>query len=429
MRAVAPSVLAPFRVAPWRRVWAAGFVSQLGDWMQIFARAALAYELTGNPSSVGVIYFASYLPQLLFSLYGGVLADRFDRRRLLLACQVAQLACAVALGALVATDSATLLGVSVLSFLNGIAFMLNIPAGQALVPSVVPRPLLPEAITIATASNSVTRVLGPVLAALLAGRVGYEWIFWVNAASFLAVVAAWLLTRVPDHPRPAERGSLDAIRAAVRYVRGDAAVWVPVAVSTFIASVGIVYQPQIIPFATEVLSGGDTALGTDRAGWLQAAIGTGAAVGILGLAGTGRRRPGAMLTGSALVFSAALVGLGTVASFGAALVLCFVMGASQFANMTLAISLVQHRVPEVMRGRVMAIHMAGLIGFVPLVSLASGVLADAVGIPAVLVGAGACCGAFSAHALRWRDAVQPIGAAPEYPETIAAVGTVLEEEG
>ncbi|MFH4242918.1 MFS transporter, partial [Acinetobacter baumannii] len=84
----------------------------------------------------------------------------------------------------------------------------------------------PEAITVATASNSVTRVLGPVLAALLAGRVGYEWIFWVNAASFLAVIAAWLLTRVPDHPRLAERGSLDAIRAAVRYVRGDAAVWV-----------------------------------------------------------------------------------------------------------------------------------------------------------------------------------------------------------
>ena len=429
MHAVPPAVLAPFRVPAWRRVWAAGFVSQLGDWMQIFARAALAYELTGNPSSVGVVYFASYLPQLLFSLYGGVLADRFDRRRLLLWCQAAQLCFAIGLGFLVATGSATLLNVSVLSFLNGVAFMLNIPAAQALVPSVVPRSMLSEAITFGTATNSVTRVLGPVLAALIAGRVGLEWIFWVNAVSFLAVIAAWIVTRVPEHPRLATSGNLDAIRAAVRYVRDDAAVWVPVAVSTFIASVGIVYQPQIIPFATEVLSDGVRSLGTDRAGWLQAAIGTGAAVGILGLAGHGRRRPGAMLTGSAVAFSIALVLLGTTSSFAAALLLCFLMGAAQFANMTLAISLVQHRVPELMRGRVMAIHMAGLIGFVPIVSLAGGVIADAAGIPAVLVGAGVACLVFSLYALRWRDAVRRMGVEPEYPETIAAVGTVLEEEG
>jgi MFS family permease len=420
--------LAPFRYPLFRRVWAAGFVSQLGDWMQIFARAALVYDLTGSPSSVGWVYFASYLPQMLFSLWGGVLADRFDRRRLLLWCQVAQLASALVLGMLVATEAATLLNVSVLSFLNGIAFMLNIPAAQALQPAVVPRSVLAAAITFGTASNSVTRVLGPVVAAALIGRVGIEWVFWINAVSFFSVIGAWLITRVPRQPPMEEGRSIDAMRNAGRYVARNGRVWVPITVSTFLASVGIVYQPLIIPYATEVLSGGASALGTDRAGWLQAAIGTGAAIGILGFASAGRRRPAATLLTSAFAFSVMLTLLGTTSSFALAMALCFALGAAQFTNVTLALSLVQHEVPEVMRGRVMSIHMAGLIGFVPIVSVAGGALADDLGIDWVFAGAGLVCGAFTLWALRWRHRVAPrLG--EEAPEALAAVGAVLEEEG
>jgi MFS family permease len=114
--------------------------------------------------------------------------------------------------------------------------------------------------------------------------------------------------------------------------------------------------------------------------------------------------------------------------FGAALVVGFAMGAMQFANMTLAINLVQHDVPEVMRGRVMSIQMTGLIGFVPIASLAGGALADQFGIPAVLSGAGACCLVFSLWALRWMKHVDAT-LEPSSPETVAAIGAVLEEEG
>jgi MFS family permease len=422
-------LLEPFRYSAWVRVWLAGLVSQLGDWMQIFARAALAYRLTGQPSSVGWIYFASYLPQLLLSLWGGVLADRFDRRRLLVGCQIAQMAGAVVMGVLVATGTVSLLGIAAVSFAIGLAMALNIPAGQALGPAVVSREALASAISFWTATGALCRVFGPVIAAALIGPIGLRWIFWINAISFVAVIFAWATTKVPRQPRlSGDVRNLDAMREAARYVRGNARVWVPICVSAFLASVGIVYQPLIIPFATRVLSHGARHLGESRAGWLQAAIGFGAAVGILGLASVGRRRPGVTLMGSALVFSASLFALGRVSSFAVAMCVCFVLGAMQFTNMTLAINLVQHDVPEAMRGRVMSIQMMGLIGLVPIASLLGGTIADHVGIPMLLSGAGACCAVFSLSAVRWK---RHVGAhlEPESVETIAAVGVVLEEEG
>ena len=422
-------LLEPFQYRPWVRVWAASLVSQLGDWMQIFARAALAYRLTGEPSSVGLIYFASYLPQLLLSLWGGVLADRFDRRRLLIGCQVAQMFGAVVMGVLVVTDSASLLNIAVLSFFIGFAFTLNIPAGQALGPAVVPRPVLASAISLWTATGALCRVFGPVIAAALVGPVGLAWIFWINAASFLAVIIAWALTRIPRQPRlDREVPNLRAIREAARYVRRTPRVWVPIVVSAFLMSVGIVYQPLTIPYATAVLSGGAQLLGEERGGWLQGALGLGAAVGIVGFSGIGRRHPGPTLVGTALAFSCALFALGRTSTFSVALGVCFVMGAMHYANMTLCMNLVQHDVPEVMRGRVMAIQMLGVIGFVPIASLLGGFIADRIGIPALYSAAGAICLVFSLYALRWRNLVS-MQVGPESPETIAAVGLVLEEEG
>ena len=422
-------LLEPFRYRPWVRVWAASLVSQMGDWMQIFARAALAYRLTGKPSSVGFIYFASYLPQLLISLWGGVLADRFNRRRLVIGCQSAQLVGAVVMGVLAATDTATLANIALLSFFIGIVFTLNIPAAQALGPALVPKEVLAGAISFWTATGALCRVMGPIVAAALIASIGLEWVFWLNALTFTVVIAAWATARMPRQPRLTnEVRNWQALKDAARYVKYTPRVWVPIAVSAFLASVGIVYQPLIIPYATTVLSGGAESLGESRAGWLQGAVGLGASVGILALASLGRRRPGFTLVGTAIAFSCTLFALGRADMFGAALVVGFAMGATQFANMTLAINLVQHDVPEVMRGRVMSIQMTGLIGFVPIASLAGGALADQFGIPAVLSGAGACCLVFSLWALRWMKHVDAT-LEPSSPETVAAIGAVLEEEG
>jgi len=426
-----PPVLNAFAYPRFRRVWTAGLVSQLGDWMQIVGRAYLVFNITGRAESVGIVYFATYAPQLIFSLYGGVLADRFDRRRLLIATQCAQALGAVVLGVLVMTDTASVVNVAGLSFLLGIGFMLSIPAMQALQPAVVPRAGLASAISLGTATNSITRIFGPLIAAALIAGAGVEWVFWVNAVTFLAVIVAWWLTPVAPQPPMVEARNLDAMRAAVRFVRDTPPVWVPIVATGVLMTVGVVYQPLAIVYATDVLADGADTLGRDYFGFLQAGIGAGAAIGILALAGIGRRHPAATFVGTAFAFSIGLTVLGMASTIATALPVIVAVGAFHFANMALALTLVQHEVADAMRGRVMAIHMTALIGVVPITALAGGLLADRYGIRAVFVGAGLVCLAFSMVLVRWAHHIR----LPEVPadeheraSTQVAVGTLIEEE-
>lgn len=422
-----PTYLA-FRYPVFRRVWAAGLVSQLGDWMQIVGRSFLAYELTGKAESVGIVYFASYAPQLIFSLWGGVLADRFDRRKLLIATQVAQLVGAIVFGVMVSTGAADIVTISALSFFLGIAFMLAIPAQQALTPAVVPREGLTSAISLGTATNSIARVIGPLLASLLIGAFGLEWVFWLNAVTFLAVIGAWVVTPVPRHAPMAETRSLDAMRTAIRYVRDTPSVKVVIGSTAFLMLVGIVYQPLAVVYATEVLADGSSSLGQSYYGWLQAGIGLGAALGILAFAGIGRRRPAATFAGTALAFSAALAVLGLVQQVVVAFVVIFVVGAFHFANIAVALNVVQHEVPDALRGRVMAIQMTGLVGVVPITALLGGLAADAWGIGPTMTAAGLICFVFSLFLLRWVYAITAHDYPQEAPETQVAIATLIEEE-
>jgi MFS family permease len=402
-------------------------VSQLGDWMQIFGRAYLAFQLTGRAETVGLVYFATFLPQLLLSLWGGVLADRLDRKRILVLAQVLQAVGATVMGVLAVTDTATVANVTLISLVLGTGFTLQIPAMQALTPALVPRNDLSSAISLATATNSVTRVAGPLLAAAIIPLAGVEWVFWANAASFFVLIAAWALTSIPPQPR-AEEGGVAALREGVRFVRRTPSVALPIGATAFLASVGIVYQPLSIVYATDVLAGGDADLGVRYNGWLQAAIGIGAAVGILALAEVGRRRPASTFIVTAVVFSIALAALGFIDVVASAVVVLIVLGAAQFANMTLSISMVQHESPEVMRGRVMSIQMLALVGLVPIASLAGGWIADQVGLERLFVGAGLACLVFSLLLVRWRRHFRTTEI-ERGDETYTVVSTVLEDEG
>lgn len=423
------SVLDAFRHARFRRVWAAGFVSQLGDWMQIFGRAALAYKLTGRAESVGLVYFASYLPQLLFSVWGGVLADRFSRRRLLVTTQFAEAIGAALFAVLVTTGHASVARIAILSFFLGIAFMLSIPAGSALLPAVVPRESLTSAISVSNATNSLARVFGPLLAAGVIAGFGLAWVFWVNALSFFFVIVAWATVRLPEQAPMEESGNLDALKRALRYVRDTPSVAVPIGATAFLMFVGVVYQPFAIVYATRVLAHGHRARGQSYYSWLQAGIGTGAAIGIFVSANLGRRRPGLTFVTTALGFGLTLAFLGRVGSFPVAMAIIVLVGGFHFANMSLAITLVQHEVPDVLRGRVMSINMIGLVGVVPLTSLFGGPIVDRLGIGTTLSAAGLLCFAFSVLLLRWKRHIRLVDNEPGSLEALAAVGVLVEEEG
>jgi MFS family permease len=427
-RGRAPVVFDAFRHRVFLRLWTAGFVSQMGDWMQIFGRSALAFEITGSAADVGIVYFATYLPQLLFSLVGGVMADRFDRKRLFIWTQVAQACFALLLGALVVTGNATLLTLTLLSFLSGTANMLSQPPAQALLPSVVPRADLTSAISLIAATGSMTRVLGPLVAAVIIPILGVQWLFWINGLSFFAVIFTWGFTKVKRQPSMGDITGIQAMREGIRYVRGNPAVGVPIGVSAFLGTIGVVYQPISIAFATTVLAHGVNSTGVTYNAWIQAAIGLGAAFGVLVLAGLGRRRPAFTLMAAAIGFSVALILYGSTQMVAVAVVVALFLGAFQFGGVALSLNLVQHEVPEVMRGRVMSIQWTGLVGGVPIAALIGGGLAGWIGIQQVIAGSGVVCLVFSLVALRWRKYVRTSPIDHETPETVVAL-TVLEEEG
>src|SRR5262249_30205504 len=150
---------------PFRRLWGASLVSAVGDWMQITGRAALVYQITGRTDALGLIYFLSYAPFIPCTMWGGVLADRLDRKKLLLIGQVGQLLGAVIICLLAATGTASVLSIGVVSLVAGVVGTLTYPSAQALVPSLVPREGLVSAVSLLGATNSIARVLGPVAAA------------------------------------------------------------------------------------------------------------------------------------------------------------------------------------------------------------------------------------------------------------------------
>lgn len=402
------------RIARYRRVWYASLGHQVGMWMQITGRAVLIFQVTGSTSALGAIYFFSYIPQLLFSQLAGIAADRFDRRRLLIAGQSLAALGAFAMGVLAITDTATVLTVGIVSFLIGAVMALLGPVGQAIMPSLVPRSHLSSAISISSASSSGARIVGPLLAGAMIPLTGVEWLFWVNAIALAALVSVWVMTPLDPQPRATERKTIEALGTAIRFVKTTRPVLVPIVALAFISAVGLVYQPLGIAYAEDILANGDEDLGSRYYGIVQAAIGIGSVIGILLLARSTARTSRTFIV-TAVGFSASLAALGMTDQFAIALLLSAAIGAFQFANATLVLNIVQHATPEVLRGRVMSIHMVAWIGLFPVTSWISGVIADRIGVMATLSGAGIACLAFCTTLARWLPAVDTVDLGDDGP--------------
>lgn len=404
----------PFRAAvqalaypDFRRIWAAGFVSHIGAWMQIIGRAALAFRITGTTTGLGLVYFFTYIPQLLFSPLGGVLADRFDRRRLLIAAQALSTVLSALMGALTTAGLIDLWSLVAISFVSGTAFALLGPAAQALTPSLVPRSALHSAVSLQSMTTGGTRIFGPALAGLIIGEWGIAPLFYGNALSSLFPLAAWARTHVGPPPEGGAEGTPGAIREGIRFAARTPAVALPVALLAVLSSVGLMYQPLMVAFTTSVLSDGDRELGEARFGLLQATLGAGAVFGTLSFAASRREQWGwlQILTGAG--FSVALLGLGLSRALGSAVAFSFVLGAFHFANVTLITTVVQHATPESLRGRVMSLHNIAWVGLFPLASIAAGRIAAAIGTADTLVWAAGVCLASSLVLIPWRRQMSP----------------------
>jgi len=369
-----------FTYRDFRVLWLGAFTSTVGTWMQKVAQSWLVLSLTGSAFYLGLDDFLAQLPILLFTMIGGVIADRHDRRRLLIGSQYVQMTSAFILMTLVLTGAVQIRYVLALSFLNGLAQAFGGPAYQSLIPSLVPRSDLPNAIALNSIQFNLARVVGPLLAGVALAAWGTAVCFGLNGASFVAVIVALMWLRV-RHTPPATRSPLmDELRGGLAYMRGERALVTLTTlafISTFLGLPLLTFMPI---FAQDVFhqAAGQYAV-------MMAFSGGGAVAGALVVAGLGKFRR----MGVTLLFVQVAFGL-LIAAFAASRVLwlsyalLFLGGAALIVMFSLIASLVQLVAPDHLRGRVLSIYMVAFRGGMPLGSLTGGYLASLFSAPLVL---------------------------------------------
>ncbi|HEX7086730.1 MAG TPA: MFS transporter [Vicinamibacterales bacterium] len=363
-----------------RVLWLGACTSSIGTWMQKVAQSWLVLELTDSASYLAFDAFLGELPILLFTLIGGVVADRRDRRTLLLASQIVQMTSAFALALLVGAGWVHVGHVLALSFVSGCAQAFGGPAYQSLIPSLVRRDHLPNAIALNSIQFNIARVLGPTLAGLALHRLGLTSCFTLNGLSFLVVIAALLSLRAP-HTAPAVRRRMrDELRTGLVYVRDARAIrtlTVLAAASTFLGVPLLTFLPVFARYVFQE--------GVEQYSYMMAFSGAGAVAGALVVAWTGRFRHMGLAALVVQVLLGILIGAFAVTrEIWVSYALLAVTGASLMVVSSLFTSLVQLIAPDEIRGRVMSIYMVAYRGGMPLGNLLTGLAVDRIGAPAAL---------------------------------------------
>jgi MFS family permease len=370
---------------PFARYLLGEALSMTGTWMQVMAQSWVMTSLTASAVMFGLVNFAAGVPMLALSLLGGTFADRYDRRRILLITQVVQIALALLLGGLVAREQIQIWHLTGVAFVLGISNSFEMPAATALVPELVPRPLLAAAIAIERAVFHGTRLVGPAMAGYVIGLWGAASAFYINALSFLAFIVA-LLTLRRRGPGSAEEEAQrhSGIRQGIAYVRSDQPTLAMIAIMAlttfFVFPVMVVMLPL---YARNVLL-----LGSDRMGLLMGIASLGSVTGSVGLLAVPRALRGRVMFAAVLAGGAALGVLSRADRFAMAAVSIVVLSLGVSSLIGLANIIVQERAPGPLRGRVSAVAGLSFFGLVPLASLALTGVADALGLRTTFLYAG-----------------------------------------
>jgi MFS family permease len=383
----------PFRVLrhrDFRLLWFGLVGSAIGTWMQIVAQALLVLEIShGSALALGAVSLSQSLAFLAFSLFGGALADRVDKRRLLLLTQTLCMAFAALLGVLTVLHLVTVWIVVLLAFFQGTALSFDQPARAALVPELVPQDELLNALSLQSIVFTGASTIGPALAGLSMAAIGYAGNFFANAVSYLAVLGALIAIRPRPAGGPARTANPRAIHDGLAAVRADAVL--PWLLAVYGALLFLGPSPTLLlpVMATKVLH-----IDSVRLGILFAASGAGTVLGGLGLASVGNpRRKARIVLGAAVLWALALTGFAASRSFAPSLAALIVLGVSQVSVSATTITLLQTRVARSMSGRVMSLNTLLIMGVRPLGDFAAATVIGRIGAPctavasAVLVGA------------------------------------------
>ena len=365
-------------------MWLGACTSSVGTLMQSTAQSWLIYDLSNDVRYLGWDRFLGEIPIVLLSLFGGVLADRVNRRYILLASQLLQMTCAVVLTTFLITGVVArgrpVWPILCISFFAGIAQAFGGPAYSALVPSLVEKEHLPNAIALNSIQFNVARVIGPMFGGIALQKLGAQWCFGLNALSFVAVIISLLIVRPLFVPKKSTEGVFESMGKGLQFIKERQAM-IPLIALSFLMTFLSVTLIQFLPEFVKKTLHGDTNAFT----WLLVASGLGSVCGGLLVAALAKKKH---LGTTSLI---ALIGLGIVVtafSFSrwlpTSLLFMFLGGAALIGVFAMVMSMVQTIVTDEMRGRVMSVFNLALRGGFPLGALMSGYLIPVLTLPVVL---------------------------------------------
>ncbi|WP_030410991.1 MFS transporter [Streptomyces sp. NRRL S-1448] len=378
--------LATLGARNFRRYLIGQLISNIGTWMQRAAQDLLVLQLTGNSgSAVGILTALQFLPQTLFGLSGGVFADRFAKRRLLVVTQSAMGVQSLVLGVLTVTGAVNLGAVYLLAFLLGTATALDSPARNAFVTELVGKERLANAVSLTSAQFNVARAIGPAVAGLAVAVAGTGPVFLINAASYLAVLYGLIAIRADELHAPKEQNrGKTRLSDAFRAIRASPDLLLPITVIAFVGTFGLNFQVTISLIAMTVFHSGSAAFG-----YLSAAYAIGSLIGAL--RGAGKRKPptARRLITATVVFGTLEVLSGLMPGFATFLLVLVPTGLASVTVMTTANALTQLNADPSMRGRIVSVYLLVLLGGTPVGAPLVGLVSDTLGARFSLILGGA----------------------------------------
>ena len=404
LKRVSDTTFAALSVPNYRLYLAGQSTSLVGTWMQMAAQSWLVYTLTHSATDLGLIVALQTLPVLLLGPYGGVIADRVDKRRAMIALQAMMGLQALALGLLTVTHSVRLWEIGVLAFILGLNNTFENPARQSFMLELVGSEHLRNAVSLNSTMVNVARVIGPGIGGLMIAAVGSGWCFLINSVSFIAVIAS--LTRMdtsalsPVTPSPRAKGQL---RDGLTYVRHERRLALPLAMAAVVGCLAYEFQVSLPYMAAHGLHAGSAGYG-----FMTAAMGVGAAVGGLWIAARGRIGSSALII-AALGYGVAMTLAALAPDLALELAALALVGAAGVGFMSMTNATLQLRAAPEMRGRVMALWFVSFQGSTPIGGPIVGAVMAGYGARAGLgIGALACFavaagGALTLRSLRARE--------------------------
>ena len=371
----------PFRALQvhrnFRLFWTGQTVSLIGTWMQQVGQGWLALELTNSAFMVGVVSAAGSLPVLLLSLYGGVVADRRSKLRIVILCQALLLVEAAALWWFTWTGRINVGWLLALTTLGGVISAFEIPARQAMIVELVSREDLVDAIALNSGGFNLARIVGPSIAAIILAKFGLAWCFGINALSYFAVLGSLARIRLPAWT-PVQHlvSPFEQLKQGLDYIRSSRAVSGLMGVIAVYSIFGFQYLTMMPVVARDVLHTGASGYGL-----LLTFVGIGALTGALSLAALGARiRRGRLFNATAYAFAGLTILFSLMRSVHLAAFVLLFLGLTMLINGALANGILQSVVPDELRGRVMATYVFVYVGFTPIGSFIAGAMARFVGV-------------------------------------------------